>query len=392
MGKRDIICVSMTTWEGDYMKTIVAMMKEISKQHRVLFVDYPFTYKDVAFTILGKSTAPINKILGLSPRLRNLSEGDSEVYHLTLPPVIPINWINDDSSFAKMATYQSKVIRRSIKKAMNELKMKDPIVINAFSPVAGVPLVNQLNEKANLYYCYDEISAAAWCGKHGAAMENKFISLANGVITTSKHLYDTKSKKHTNTHLIKNGVDFKLFNQAYNKDRFNKKTKTIGYVGSIDFRIDVSLMKHSIEHFKFHEFQFIGRVVDAKVQEELEMYPNVAFLGAKSPSELVKAMKYIDLGLIPFEKNDFTKGIYPLKINEYLAAGIPVVSTDFADLTDFTESTSITKTNEGFIEAIRQELSSDNPDLAKVRMQIAEKNDWTSRAVLLNQLIEKVAS
>ena len=69
-----------------------------------------------------------------------------------------------------------------------------------------------------------------------------------------------------------------------------------------------------------------------------------------------------------------------------------MVSTDFADLTDFSESTSITKTNEGFIEAIRQELSSDNPDLAKVRMQIAEKNDWTSRAVLLNQLIEKVAS
>ncbi|MEQ8241453.1 MAG: glycosyltransferase, partial [Cyclobacteriaceae bacterium] len=204
-------------------------------------------------------------------------------------------------------------------------------------------------------------------------------------------LFETKSKHHLNTELIKNGVDYALFNQAYNKDRFGNETKTIGYVGSIDFRLDVDLLKAVIEHFPNHQFHFIGRVVDAQVKEALEAYTNVKFLGAKSPKELVKSMKSIDLGLIPFVKNEFTKSIYPLKINEYLAAGIPVVSTDFADLSDFVNSTAITETKEGFINAIATALSIDNASKAKARMEIAKKNDWKSRATQLFQMIEKVA-
>jgi glycosyltransferase involved in cell wall biosynthesis len=354
-------------------------------------VDYPFTLKDAVFTALGKSKAPLNRMVGFDNRLRDFSEGDSEIYHLTLPPVLPINWIKKESFFKKMTHFQSRVIRGSIKKAMHQLDMTSPIVINAFNPAVGVPLIGRLNEKANLYYCYDEISAAAWCGKHGKLMEDQLISLVNGVITTSQHLFETKSKHHLNTELIKNGVDYALFNQAYNQDRFENSTKTIGYVGSIDFRLDVDLLKAVIQFFPNHQFHFIGRVVDLQVKEALEAYPNVQFLGAKSPTELVKSMKNIDLGLIPFVKNDFTKSIYPLKINEYLAAGIPVVSTDFADLSDFVQSTSITETKEEFIHAITTALNADNETMAKARMEIAKKNDWKSRATQLFQLIEKVA-
>ncbi len=46
-------------------------------------------------------------------------------------------------------------------------------------------------------------------------------------------------------------------------------------------------------------------------------------------------MEKIDVGLVPFEKNECTKNNYPLKINEYLASGTPVKITNFACITDF---------------------------------------------------------
>ena len=75
---KDIVCITMTTWEGDYMKTIVHMMTQLAKNHRVLFVDYPFTVKDVASTILGKSKAPVKRMLGINDRLRTLEANENE--------------------------------------------------------------------------------------------------------------------------------------------------------------------------------------------------------------------------------------------------------------------------------------------------------------------------
>ena len=70
MKKPDIICISMTTWAGDYMKTVVHMMSQLAMEHRVLFVDYAFTWKDILLSLIGKSNAPISRMLGLKPRLR----------------------------------------------------------------------------------------------------------------------------------------------------------------------------------------------------------------------------------------------------------------------------------------------------------------------------------
>lgn len=385
---KDIVCISMTTWEGDYMKTIVHMMSQLARNHRVLFVDYPFTVKDVMSTMAGKAKAPVKRMLGLSSRLRTLSAKGQEVHHLTLPSILPINWINNPATFSKLNSLQSSIIASSIRKAMDALKFEQPIVINAFNPIVGLPLAGKLNESKLVYYCYDEIRAAQWCGKHGGMMEDHFIRKVDEVIVTSEGLYNSKSKAHPNTTLVKNGVDFDLFHKAFNHIK-DVSRKVVGYVGSIDFRLDYDLLEYLIRTKKKYDFHFVGRITEREQQKRLDKYPNVKFFGAQQPPEIPKLMARFDIGIIPFAKNEFTKNIYPLKINEYLAAGIPVVSTDFATLDDFRDVVAIGRSNLEVQAHLDAELVCDTMNKALERASIAQQNDWSVRALQMENVLHK---
>lgn len=389
MKKQDIICISMTTWEGNYMKTIVHIMNQLAKNHRILFVDYPFTHKDLIASLLGRGDAPVSRLLGFDKRLRQLPSPAQSIFHLTLPPIFPTNWIRHTHKFKDQIFMQSDNIRKTILKAMTEIEMRNPIVINAFNPIIGLPLVDAFDESGLVYYCYDEIREVDWCGKHGGNMEDEFLPLADSVIVTSEALYEAKSKFNSNTHLVKNGVDFHLFNQAHNKFRFNKNRKTIGYIGSVDFRIDYNLLGNVIQLCPGYNFQFIGRIVDHHGYNQLRDLPNVHFTGPKQPHEIPQFMSEFDLGIIPFARNESNKNVYPLKVNEYLAAGLPVVSTDFASLSDFQDYITIVNNEDEFITGLKDELYYDNLALSNERTHIAEQNDWSVRARQLEDILDR---
>ncbi|MCU0324973.1 MAG: teichuronic acid biosynthesis glycosyltransferase tuaH, partial [Spirosomaceae bacterium] len=99
-------------------------------------------------------------------------------------------------------------------------------------------------------------------------------------------------------------------------------------------------------------------------------------------------MKRIDVGLIPFKKNEFTKSIYPLKINEYLASGMPVVSTDFADLTDF-KGLIYELEERNFEENLRIAIQEIDKTLIEKRIAFAQANSWKNRAAELNKIIQE---
>jgi glycosyltransferase involved in cell wall biosynthesis len=89
----------------------------------------------------------------------------------------------------------------------------------------------------------------------------------------------------------------------------------------------------------------------------LHLLPNVKFTGAKDISELPNYLQHCDCAIIPFEYSILTKSIYPLKINEYLIAGKPVVATAFSeDIKSFKEVIYIAEEEEEFLEKIDQAI------------------------------------
>lgn len=385
-----ILCVSFPNWSGDYMKTIVQVMSRVGAHNKVLYVDYEFTWKDVFMSLFGKQKLPLWRVLGLKNRIRKEKiEDNKHVYVLSPPPVLPINFIKNKQLYSKLMSLNAWWVKRSIQKGLKRLKMSQPIVINAFNPFYGLPLAGKFNESMLVYYCYDEINAAAWSKNHGKWIEHAFIQKTDAVITTSKGLLQCKSEITKNCFLVKNGVDFKAFS-AGKQTTTLKPQKVVGYVGSIDDRLDLKLLTEVIQHTPDLDFHFVGRVMSNDVKDALNQYSNVTFFGSKKPQELPDIIANFDVGIIPFIVNEFTKNIYPLKINEYLALGKGVVMTSFGQLEEFHGQVSLADDPVTFKKALLEEIAISTPQQIKIRKEIAASNSWENRVHELGSILQEL--
>lgn len=389
---RDIVCLAFPSWDGNYEKSTVKIMSQLAKRNRVLYVDYPYTYKDIFTTWFGKQQAPVGRMLGTQKRVRKISLPESTFIHvLTPPPVFSVNSIKSQAKHRRMLQANGKIIRKSILKTTKSLGMKNPVVICAFNPYVGLPLLHQLNELANIYYCYDEISACAWTKNHGKSLEEDYIKKADAVIVSSDGLLRTKSQLSNSCYLVKNGVDFGIFNRTAELRQRNKNVDiTVGYLGSLDERVDYQLLSYLAEKLPDIKFEFVGRIVDKASVSQLDKFPNTKFWDAKKLEELPGYLKKFDAGIIPFVKNEQTAGIYPMKINEYLAGGIPVISTDFSPLPEFHSVVAIASSYESFSQALMESLCNDTPQKRKERIAMAGSNSWENKAAQFGTVIADV--
>lgn len=179
-----------------------------------------------------------------------------------------------------------------------------------------------------------------------------------------------------------------LFSQGFHEEAPAKQT--IGYIGTIDDRLDYEILHHLFTNLPQTLFVFVGRILSEPGLAILKKYPNVIIEGPKTPEELPAYLKTFSAGIIPFVKDTFTKGIYPMKINEYLAAGIPVISTGFGDMIEFEQLISIGDTKETFLAHCIEEIQSDTVAKKQERLSTAAKNTWANRADEFSQAILKV--
>lgn len=381
----NIVCFGLPAWEGDYLKSTIQLVSELAKNNRVLYVEYPFTWKDVVTATIGNSKAPTRRILGKEPRLRNFTlESGANIHVLTLPPMLPVNFLDNEDLYDMFMRRNAQTTFSAVTAAMQSLGMAFPVVINAFNPSLGIFLARQFQEKALIYYCYDEINAAKWVSKHGSRHEKRFLKEVDAVVTSSQTLFDKKTKLAKRGFLVKNGVDFDLFYQNGNHQVIENEVKTVGYLGSIDERLDYDLLVQTITALPNCRFVFVGRIMDTEGGARLSKLPNVEMKGSQPPKTLPNWVAQFDVCLIPFLKNELTAGIYPLKINEYLASGKAVVTTRFSDLSDFEEVVAIANTSDEFIQlvkdAIAENQSNNRNDNGKKRIAFARQNSWESRA------------
>src|SRR5690606_36051986 len=119
---------------------------------------------------------------------------------------------------------------------------------------------------------------------------------------------------------------------------------------------------------------------DEASRYELNKFPNIVFAGARTLAQLPAYVQYFDCCIIPYKVNTLTNSIYPLKINEYLAAGKPVISTNFSeDIRSFREVAFIADSHDAFTEAIQTAIDGDDDGKKRLRAQMAARNSWSDR-------------
>jgi teichuronic acid biosynthesis glycosyltransferase TuaH len=386
----NIVCIGNTTWFGDYQKSSVQLLSRLAKNNNVLYVDYAYTIKDVISGLLGKSVAPVKQILGIKSRIDLIIKHDKgQVVKLTLPPVIPFNHFRNDRLFRMVLKFNSFIMAGSIKKAMRKLGMDEVISITSFMPFYGLFLKGKLNEKLNIYYCYDSIDGKR-NGPRGKIYETEYMKDIDGVIVTSDNLASQKALLNSNIFIVKNGVDFALFRGAVEGCQKPANPKVVCYTGSIDQRFETEIIEYCIQNAPDYKFIFVGPVRNKAAAEAISKYPNVKIKAPVPPGEIPLIMFNSHVGIIPYTRTHLNRNVYPLKINEYLAVGTAVVMTDFASLPEFETLVSVAPDKESFSNKIKSEIESDTREKQAKRVEFASGNSWESRAEAFSDALQSL--
>lgn len=218
--------------------------------------------------------------------------------------------------------------------------------------------------------------------------EADLLRRADRVIIHSPGLWDKKSGFARHPEMVPNGVDYGAFATAAAEpdDLRAIPHPRIGYVGVIKQFLDVPLLVSLAGRHPEWSFVFVGPVQpmgpDTEPFNRLRALPNVHLLGSRAIGELPAYAQHMDVGTMPYDVNGYTKFIYPLKLHEYLAAGLPVVGTAIRTLQDFGSIILLASGVDAWSEALRHSLAADarSPERVAARRAVASQHDWDAIA------------
>jgi glycosyltransferase involved in cell wall biosynthesis len=233
------------------------------------------------------------------------------------------------------ATRDSEAAQAALIRAFLEREAVERYVIWYYTPMA-LPLAAGLQPLATVYDCMDELSAFAGAPPLLVERERELFSQAELVFTGGHTLYEHKRSQHPNVHAFPSSVDVPHFAKARApqdepEDQKSLTRPRLGFYGVIDERMDLELLEGVARARPDWNLVMLGPVVKVD-PESLPRAPNVHYLGGKSYAELPRYASGWDVALLPFARNDSTRFISPTKTPEYLAAGLPVVSTSIRDV------------------------------------------------------------
>jgi UDP-galactopyranose mutase len=268
-----------------------------------------------------------------------------------------------------------------------------------YTPMA-IRFSSHLAPAAIVYDCMDELSGFRGAPPGLRSAEAELFQRADLVFTGGHRLYEAKKQQHHDVHAFPSSIDAFHFRQARTiqedpEDHRDIPHPRLGFAGVIDERLDIRLLDEIANLRPDWHFVMLGPVVKIQPQD-LPQRPNIHYLGAKDYKQLPAYMSGWDVGLLPFARNESTRFISPTKTPEYLAAGLPVVSTYIRDVAHpYAQQRLVRIANsaEAFTAACQRALAS-KEDMKRVRKVDAflSKYSWDITWERMNNLLSAVVA
>jgi len=211
-----------------------------------------------------------------------------------------------------------------------------PQVLWYYAPLA-MAFSSHLHAPVHVFDCMDELSGFKGASAALPLMERRLIARADLVFTGGMSLYEAKRNRHPRVYGFPSSVDSRHFAQARDPDRRDPDDQAgipgprLGFFGVVDERMDIDLLAAAAALRPDWHFVMVGPVVKID-PASLPRRPNVHWLGGRRYDELPAYLGGWDVGIMPFALNEATRYISPTKTPEFLAAGLPVVSTPIVDV------------------------------------------------------------
>jgi glycosyltransferase involved in cell wall biosynthesis len=189
-------------------------------------------------------------------------------------------------------------------------------------------------------------------------------------------------------HLFPSGVETAHYEQSRRLRRAGPD-KVAGYVGVIDERLDLSLLGDVAATLRDWTIRVVGPATKID-PAALPQAPNIDYWGLVPYERLPEVMAGFDVALMPFALNDATRSISPTKTLEYLAAGLPVVSTRVPDVVaDYHTVVHLADDTAGFAAACRQVVQHSADDRDRRLRSLKTRYEWDTIADRMARLLEQ---
>ena len=165
-----------------------------------------------------------------------------------------------------------------------------------------------------------------------------------------------------------------------------------GYVGVIDERLDLELVGGLAEALPDWDIEMVGPVFKID-PADLPQAPNLHYLGMQPYEKLPAVLGGFDVALMPFARNEATRSISPTKTLEYLAAGLPVVSTRVPDVVfSFSGVVDLCESADAFAAACRSVLGHSLADRDRQLAPLLHERRWDTIAARMGRLMDRAAA
>jgi len=380
---RDIVCVGFADWDTELWTNQHHLMSRLARENSVLFVESLGLRRP---QLAGRDIARIARRLrsGLAPP--RAADG----LHVLSPLVIPLHHNR------LVRALNARLLPALVRRAARRLGLRNPILW-AYVPQAEV-LIDALEPALVVYHCVDDISAHERIDSASfRAAEDRFAARADLVLASAPAL--AARMRGLSEHVLDapNVADVELFARALEPGPVDPAMAAlpgprIVFTGAIAAaKLDLPLLRALARSRPQWSFALVGPVGLGDPHTDvsaLAAEPNVHLLGVRAYRELPRVLRAADAGLIPYARNELTASIFPMKVYEYLAAGLPVIATPLPALAEVAEVASAADA-EGIAALLDRALAEDSPALRRQRSDAAAAHSWDAR---LQEIAEAVAA
>jgi glycosyltransferase involved in cell wall biosynthesis len=282
---------------------------------------------------------------------------------------------------------------QSLRLWIHHLGFQDPVLWLYFPPSFKF-LIEALRPTLTCYHCTDDHAGyAEMLGLDAYGVRRAEIELLRSVdvvFTTSRPLYEQKSKHNANTYLMPNVADVGSFIPVARgqvpvaPELRDLPGPVAGFIGAVDaYKVDLPLVGAVAHQLPDWSFLFVGPVGsgDDTKYSDLPSQPNLHFLGPRPYAHLPGYVAAFDVCTLPYRLNSYTRGVFPLKFWEYLASGKPVVTAPLPALSEYYEYVEVAKDARTFVGGLQRAYASARDEAAtEQRLQLAIEQSWETRA------------
>lgn len=260
-----------------------------------------------------------------------------------------------------------------------------------YTPLA-LELVDGLQPSVLVYDVMDDLASFKDASPELVLRQGQALERADLVFTGGRTLHRmATAHRPEGTHAFPSGVELEHWRSAA-RHRRDRHRPTAGYTGVVDERLDLGLVAGLAEALPDWDLLMVGPVTKID-PSDLPQAANLHWLGHRPYDQLPAVLAGFDVALMPFARNEATRAISPTKTLEYLAAGLPVVSTRIPDVVaDCAEVVDLADDAGGFAAACRRLLVEDPLPRHRAAEALLATRTWDQLAADMAALVREAAA